>query len=76
MKKHNLFKVIVLTFLAIVVLTWIIPAGGYGSGEFASSGRTPLGLFDLVRTPLIAFANLMQYGYIVLIIGGLLVRFK
>lgn len=70
MKKHNLFKVIVLTFLAIVVLTWIIPAGGYGSGEFASSGRTPLGLFDLVRTPLIAFANLMQYGYIVLIIGG------
>lgn len=70
MKKHNLFKVIVLTFLAVVVLTWIIPAGGYGSGEFASSGRTPLGLFDLVRTPLIAFANLMQYGYIVLIIGG------
>lgn len=70
MKKHNLFKVIVLTFLAVVVLTWIFPAGGYSSGEFASSGRTPLGLFDLVRTPLIAFANLTQYAFILLVIGG------
>lgn len=70
MKKHNLFKVIMITFLAVVVLTWIIPAGGYSSGSYVESGITPLGLFDLVRTPLIAFANLTQYAYILLVIGG------
>lgn len=71
MKKHNLFKVLGITFFAVLVLTWIIPAGSYSNGEFVEAGTAPLGFFDLARTPLIAIANLIQYGILFALIGGL-----
>lgn len=71
MKKHNLLKVLGITFFAVLVLTWIIPAGYYSSGEFVEVGTAPLGFFDLARTPLIAIANLIQYGILFALIGGL-----
>lgn len=71
MKKHNLLKVLGITFFVVVVLTWIIPAGSYSSGEFVKSTTQPLGFFDLARTPLIAIANLIQYGILFAVIGGL-----
>lgn len=70
MKKHNLLKVLGITFLVVIVLTWITPAGYYSSGEFVDAGTTPLGFFDLARTPLIAIANLIQYGILFALIGG------
>lgn len=70
MKKHNLLKVLGITFLVVLVLTWITPAGYYSSGEFVDAGTAPLGFFDLARTPLIAIANLIQYGILFALIGG------
>ena len=71
MKRHNLLKVLGITFFVVVVLTWIIPAGSYSSGEFVKSATEPLGFFDLSRTPLIALVNLVQYGILFAVIGGL-----
>ncbi|MDD3341727.1 MAG: hypothetical protein PHN72_06035 [Bacilli bacterium] len=71
MKKHNILKVLGISFLVVTLLTWLIPAGSYSSGSFASSGTTPFGLFDLTRIPLIAITNLVQYTVVILVIGGL-----
>lgn len=71
MKKYNVLKVVGISFLAVVILSWIIPAGTYSSGAYAESGTVPFGLFDLTRVPLIAITNLLQYALIILVIGGL-----
>lgn len=70
MKKHNLLKVLGITFLVVLVLTWIIPSGYYYNGEFVEVGTSPQGFFDLARTPLVAVANLIQYGILFALIGG------
>ena len=70
MKKNNILKVLGLSFLVLVVLTWIIPAGSYASGSYEKVGTVPLGLFDLVRVPLLSITNLMQYALLTLVVGG------
>lgn len=69
-QKNELFKIIALSFLIVVVLTWIIPAGSYSSGTFTKSTTEPQGIFDLARTPLIALANLVQYAFYFIVLGG------
>lgn len=71
MKRNNLLKVLGITFFVVVFLTWIIPAGNFSSGEYLKTTTEPLGFFDLARTPLIAVANLIQYGILFALIGGL-----
>ena len=46
MKKSGLFKIIVFILFAIVILTWLIPAGYYNSGELVDLGMNQLGFFD------------------------------
>lgn len=67
--KNNIVKVVLVTMLALMVLTWILPAAYY-SGEYIDQGRTQMGLFDLFNYPLTA---LSYFGYIslfVLMVGG------
>lgn len=71
MKKYSLLKAIGIVFLFVIVLTWIIPNGGYSNGAFVIGDTTPVGIFDLSRIPLITIANLLQYGLIFILIGGL-----
>ena len=69
MKKHNISKVVLVTILIFLVLTWIIPAAYY-SGEYVDQGRVQMGLFDLFSYPLTA---LSYFGYIALfliLVGG------
>ena len=69
MKKHNTVKVVLITLLVFVILSWIIPAAYY-SGEYIDQGRVQIGLFDLFNYPLTA---LSYFGYIslfVLLVGG------
>ena len=69
MKKHNTVKVVLLTLLVFVVLTWIIPAAYY-SGEYVDQGRIQIGLFDLFNYPM---TTLSYFGYIslfVMVVGG------
>lgn len=69
MKKHNTLKVVLITILVLLLLTWILPAAYYSSG-YVDQGRIQMGLFDLFNYPLTA---LSYFGYIaayVLVIGA------
>lgn len=70
-EKNELFKIIALSFLIVVLLTWIIPAGSYASGAYTKGITEPQGFFDLSRTPLIAVTNLIQYAVYFIVLGGL-----
>lgn len=71
MKKYNLLKVLGITFLIAVLLTWVIPAGQFTEGVFTLKSPVPLGIIDLFRTPLNTFANFIHYAMTFLAIGGL-----
>src|SRR5574344_1608228 len=72
MKKYNLLKAIGITFLIVVVMSWLIPAGAYSSGTYTALGKTaPLGLADLSRAPMVGITQLAVIGVIFLLIGGL-----
>ena len=69
MKKHNAVKVVLVTLLVVLLLSWILPAA-YFSGEYVSEGRIQMGLFDMFNYPLTA---LSYFGYIALffvLVGG------
>lgn len=71
MKKNDLIKVIGISFLIFVVLSWIIPAGSYSNGAFTAGELAPVGIYDLVKIVLGIFGNYTIYGIIFLLIGGL-----
>ncbi len=69
MKKHSVIKVVLITLLLFMLLTWIFPAAVF-SGEYAEQGRVQMGLFDLFSYPL---ASLSYFGYIglfLVLVGG------
>ena len=69
MKKHNTSKVVLITLLVFLVLSWILPAAYY-SGQYVEQGRVQMGLFDLFNYPLTA---LSYFGYIalyIILVGG------
>ena len=47
MKKNNIFKVVCVTLLLIVLLTWILPTTTYYGGELTVGDRIQVGFFDL-----------------------------
>jgi len=69
MKKHNTLKVVLITILVLMLLTWILPAAYYSSG-YVDQGRIQMGLFDLFSYPL---TSLSYFGYLalfVLVVGA------
>lgn len=70
MKKNNLLKVLTISFLIFVVLSWIIPAGTFTSGSFTEGEVAPLGILDLIYMPLSTITSYAGYGILILIIGG------
>jgi len=69
MKKHNAIKVVLVTILFLLVLTWILPAAYY-SGEFVDQGRVQMGLFDLFNYPLTALSYFGYIGLFLILVGG------
>ena len=70
MKKHNIFKVVLITLLVMVLLTWLFPVGTISTTGYSEQGRAQIGLFDLVNNTLAAlsyFGNIVIY---ILIVGG------
>lgn len=71
MKKFDLLKILGITFLVVLLISWVIPAGVFSSGAFKSLDSTvTIGLYDIVRTPAITIATFIQYGLLFLAIGG------
>ena len=69
MKKHNIVKVVLITMLVFLLLSWIFPAAYY-SGQYVEQGRVQMGLFDIFNYPITA---LQYFGYIALffiLVGG------
>ena len=69
MKKHNAIKVILVTTLICVILTWIFKAA-YFQSEFVDQGLVQMGLFDLFSYSL---TSLSYFGYIslfIIVVGG------
>ena len=69
MKKHNALKVVLVSLVLFLILSWIIPAA-YFSGEFMDQGRVQMGLFDFFEYPLTAIS---YFGYVpvfLLFVGG------
>ena len=62
MKKHNAIKVILVTTLICVILTWIFKAA-YFQSEFVDQGLVQMGLFDLFSYSL---TSLSYFGYVAL----------
>ena len=73
MKKKSLFKALTIVFLVYVVLTWVIPTGYYSSGSYVKETITPIGLFDIVRYPIITLTSsvFVLTALVILLIGGL-----
>lgn len=68
-ESNNTVKVILVTIMMFMLLSWILPAAYYSDG-FIDQGRTQMGLFDLFNYPVTA---LSYFGYIslfVLAVGG------
>ncbi len=70
LKRYSLLITLVVSFLFVVVLTWIIAAGNFSTGGFASSGTVPLGIADLFKVPLWTASMIFQFSLIFLLIGG------
>lgn len=67
--RHNTVKVVLVTLLVFMLLTWILPAAYYSS-SYIEQGRIQMGLFDLFSYPITA---LSYFGYIaifMLAVGG------
>ena len=62
MKKNNTIKVVLITTIVLLVLSWIFKAA-YFQGKFVDQGRVQMGLFDLFNYPLTA---LSYFGYVAL----------
>ncbi len=73
MNKKSLFKALAIVFLVYVVLTWIIPTGYYSSGSYVKGDITPIGLFDIIRYPIITLTSsvFVLTALVILLIGGL-----
>lgn len=69
MKKHNIIKVVLITLLVVMVLSWIFPAAYY-SGQYQEQGRMQMGLFDLFNYPLVAFQYFGSITAFIILVGG------
>lgn len=69
MKKHNTVKVVLITILVLMLLTWILPAAYYSSG-YVDQGRVQMGLFDLFNYPGTAISYFGYLALFVLVVGA------
>ncbi len=69
MKKHNAIKVVLVTILLCMLLTWIIPSAVFNS-EFADQGRVQMGLFDLFNYPLTSLSYFGNISLFIIVVGG------
>ncbi len=69
MKKHNIFKVILITLALFMVLTWIFPSAIFQSA-YDEQGRIQMGIFDIFTYQNTSLSYFGQISLFVLLIGG------
>lgn len=73
MKKNSVIKAILFTFLAYVLLSWIIPGGTFSGSNYTKGVIAPVGLSDLFIHPILTASTsiFVLVGLVILLIGGL-----
>ena len=69
MKKHNTVKIVLVTMLVFMLLSWILPAA-YFQESYMEQGRVQMGLFDLFSYPTTAISYFGYIAIFVLVVGG------
>ena len=69
MKKHNTVKVVLITILVLLVLSWIFPAAYY-SGQYVDQGRVQMGLSELFNYPMTAFSYFGHIAVLMILVGS------
>lgn len=67
--KSSVLKIVLLTVLALMLMSWILPAAYY-SEQYIDQGRVQMGLFDLFNYPVTALSYFGYIAFFVLAIGG------
>lgn len=70
MKNNKLFKMLLITLIFFVVLTWFIPATRIESGKIITDEYTRIGIFKLFSILMIAIQNFAHFSLYLLIVGG------
>ena len=68
MKKHNTLKVVLVTLLVFLLLSWIFPAA-YFSSEFVDQGRVQMGLSDLFNYFMTSLSYFGHYALYLIFVG-------
>jgi len=68
MKKHNTLKVVLITLLVFLVLSWIFPAA-YFSSEYVDQGRMQMGLSDLFNFFMTSLSYFGHYAFYLVLVG-------
>ena len=68
-KRHSTVKVVLITLLVFLLLTWILPAA-YFSSEYVEQGRIQMGLFDIFSYPITAISYFGYIAIFLLVVGG------
>ena len=69
MKKHNLFKVVLITICVAVLLSWLLPVTYY-STSLVEDTRDQIGVFDLINYVGISVQYFSHIAIYVLSVGG------
>ncbi|MEE0014657.1 MAG: hypothetical protein UE699_03075 [Bacilli bacterium] len=67
--KSSVLKIVLLTVLALMLMSWILPAAYY-SEQYIDQGRVQMGFFDLFNYPVTALSYFGYIAFFVLAIGG------
>lgn len=70
MKKMNLFKVVMLTMLTVLVLTWIIPASSYDGSVVKGVAITPVPLMNVLTNIFDTIRYFYPIAIFALVVGG------
>lgn len=70
-KNYSLICGIAICFLIYVILSWFVPTATIADGVVNTGKASPVGLFGLVYYPGLTIGTFIQFGLIILAIGGL-----
>lgn len=81
--KLNTFAMILGIIAAVTMMTWVVPSGSYErveqdgrmmvvSGTYHAVARAPQGIFEVLKAPILGFANTAEVIVFLLVIGGVL----
>lgn len=70
MKKNNILKVVGITVLLVVLMTWIFPSSYFNGSSIVNDGRVQVGLFTLVDYFSQVVSNFWYIPVFILTVGG------